>query len=107
MPPEQITVVSRCKWARGWGVEGEFVFVGAFAARVFVSEPLHIALFDPAFVHLGGVKVGVDDAVDLARLVDARGVDFHPACGGVAADEGCAAHVGDAGNRRFSPSFRF
>ena len=55
----------------GAGMEGEFVFVGAFATRVFVAEPLHIALFDLAFVHLGGVQIRVDNAVDFARLVDA------------------------------------
>ena len=49
------------------------MFVGTFAARVFVAEPLHIALFNLAFVHLGGIQVRVDDAVDFARLVDQVG----------------------------------
>ena len=39
----------------GTRVKGEFVFVGAFAARVLVFKPLYVALFDFALVHLGGV----------------------------------------------------
>ena len=57
---------------------------------------LPLGLLDGAGFGVLGVDVGVDDLVDAARAVDAGGVHLVPAFGGVAADEGGAAHVGDA-----------
>ncbi len=52
-------------------------------------------LLDGAGLGVLGVDVRVDDLVDLARPVDARGVDFVPALRRVPANERGAAHIGD------------
>ena len=54
-----------------------------------------VASFPFAGIHRPGVDIGVDDAVYFARAVDAGGIDFPPVHGGVAADEGGAAHIGN------------
>ncbi|MNG02559.1 hypothetical protein D3C84_855910 [compost metagenome] len=79
---------------------------GLVAGQPRVGQQLHhlgfLRVFDrPLFLLDGagggvlGVDVGVDDLVDLARTVDTGGVDLEPAFGGVAAQEGGAAHVRD------------
>ena len=52
-------------------------------------------LLDGAGLGVLGVHVRVDDLVDLARTVDARGVDFVPAFRRVTTNERGAAHIGD------------
>ena len=61
-------------------------------ARVFNRT---LFLLDGAGLGVLGVHVRVDDLVDLARTVDARGIDFVPVFRRVTTDERGAAHIGD------------
>ena len=63
---------------------------------VFERAPL---LLDGAGRQVLGVDVGIDDLVDLARPVDAGGVDLEPALRRVAANERRAAHIADGLDR--------